>query len=169
MIAEQVSQILTILSSNLRKDTYPIPTFCQIVLVAKNGDDLDLFKRVWSTSKRPYDMFLSLYNRIVADLVGTLSLVLQQPEVSQPRDETEAMMLESGLADVSGDVSDVLEQVTSYEQIETVSVSVKLKCRGLVAYSKNENVVQAFKKWMNAQVRSYLNAPAGARRPRRVR
>lgn len=167
LIAEQLSQVLSIFSNKFGHNRHPKARFCQIVLVARNDQERELFKRIWSSTERPYDMFHSLFNRIVKDLVNTLALILSQPDVNQPNEETEAMLLESGLADVSGEIADVLEQVTSYEQIVNITVTVKLKCRGIVAYSRNRDVVNAFKRWIEPQVRSYLETRGPLRGRRR--
>lgn len=169
LIAEQLSQVLSIFSSKFGENRHPKARFCQIVLVARNDRDQELFKRIWSSTERPYDMFYALFTRIVKDLVNTLTVILNQPDINQPSEETEAMMLESGLADVSGEVADVLHQVTSYEQIVNVTVSIKLKCRGIVAYSRNRDVVNAFKRWMTPQVRNYVESRVPQSRPRRGR
>ncbi|QEJ80752.1 pTP [Amniota adenovirus 1] len=165
LISEQISQIFSLLSSKLTNQSYPKPTFTQIVLLARDRNDQNLFKRIWSTTQRPYDMFFSLYKRIIEDMINSLTLILNQPDIPQIREEAEAMLLEFGLSDVSGDISNVLEQATSYEQIENITISIKLKCRGLVAFSVNPTIVNAFKRWMGLQVQDYKGSKATARKP----
>lgn len=156
LVAEHLSQILSIFSSKFTsRSRYPRATFCQVILVAKNSNDQDVFKRIWTTTERPYDMFYTMFTRIINDLVNVLNIILNEPDVHQPTEETEAMMMESGLSDVSGDIINILEQVTSYEQIVSIVIGIKLKCRGLVAYSRNESIVKAFKRWITQQSRGY--------------
>lgn len=139
-ICEHIATTLNYLHARLRRD----PLFArhcqllvgQVVMRARAPNGELCFSRVWN--EHGNDALQRVIERIVRDLAATVERA-GLAEIDE--DQLEAFMDDIAFHDNSGDVDEIVRQVTLNDaDIDSVELSFRVKVRGPVALAGNQNI-----------------------------
>lgn len=115
--------------------------FVQVILRARDDEGREVFSRVWLEQGRQATE--SLYRRLLDDFL----VVTEHSDVAAfaAPEEREQLLMDMNFVDNSGDVEDVIAQITvNDEQVDAVELAFRIKFSGLVAFSRNPRVLDNY-------------------------
>nr|WJJ54608.1 MAG: pTP protein [Otus scops adenovirus] len=111
----------------------------QLLVVGWDVNAQQVFKRIWSEQSNPATIFEALWERVLRDFL----MMVERTGQFDGMDDTDQQLFLSDIQyrDKSGDIEEVLKQLNlSEELIDSIDISFRIKFRGIVAISTNEQI-----------------------------
>lgn len=143
-LAEHIASTLYYLYShfvaNREFRRYVDVTTLQVLLTGWDINAQQIFRRIWSEQSNPATIFETLWGRILRDFL----MMVERTGQFEGMDEADQQLFLSDIQyrDRSGDIEEVLKQLNlSEELIDSIDISFRIKCRGIVAIATNERIL----------------------------
>lgn len=142
-LVEHVASTLFYLNRHIREDTerYLEIDFVQVVMRARDAEGREIYSRVWLENGQM--AMPRLYRRISEDFLVVTERSEAMAFVAQ--EERDQLLADMNFVENSGDVDDVIAQITvNDDQIDAVELAFRIKISGLVFFSRNPRILNAY-------------------------
>ncbi|AIZ35766.1 terminal protein precursor [Psittacine adenovirus 3] len=158
-VVEHIASTLHYLQSRLARDRvarqHILINFCQVIVRGRDHQGEELFTRLWSENYTDRAPLVRLYRRILQDYLA-LTENVQEPHGFQAQEERDQLLQDIDFVQDSGNPEEVFRQFqVSDSDIDSVEVAIRLKTSGLVALSRNADVIASFDRQRAAAVREW--------------
>lgn len=158
-IVEHIASTLHYLHARLVRDRvarqHILINFCQVIVRARDAHGEELFTRLWSENYLDRAPLVRLYRRILRDYLA-LTENVQEPHAFQAQEERDQLLLDMEFMQDSGNPEEVFKQLhISDRDIDSVEVAIRIKTSGLVALSRNEEVINSFDRQRAAAIEEW--------------
>lgn len=117
--------------------------FVQIVMRARDDEGREMFSRVWL--EQGVEGIERLYRRLVDDFLVVTERSEEMAFAAQ--EEREQLLMDMNFVENSGDVDDVIAQITiNDELVDAVEISFRVKLTGVVAFGRNPRIMEAYER-----------------------
>lgn len=139
-VAEHVATTLNYLNHNLR--LYPPASrwidleLAQVVMRARNAQGGVIYSRVWN------EMGEGAFSQVMARVSGDLAATVERAGLGElEEEEVEQFMADIAYQDNSGDVGEILRQVSLNDvEVDSMELSFRFKVTGPVVFSQNRQI-----------------------------